>query len=168
MLDLVFEESSSERTKARMDELVCVNTSGLQGGGLFRDKVMEIFVRSIKTKLRNLHSSMKDQVLDKAVASLSTITRIVDHDLHSMCAGDKGLQASYDFIGEEARKFMREKVTELDPFSSKRKNKIQLLDKSAGLSPFTGMTKEKLDRFAKRGRKNFKRNHVAKSREVGT
>ena len=56
-----------------------------------------------------------------------------------------------------------EKVTELDPFSSKRKNKNQLLDKSAGLSPFTGMTKEKLDRFDKCGRIFLKCNHVAKS-----
>ena len=167
MLDMVLEASSSERTRARMNDLVCCNTSGLQGGGLFRDKVMEIFVRSIKTKLRNLHTSMKDQVLDKAVASLSTISRIVEHDLNSMLAGDQSLQASYDHVGDHAREFMREKVSELDPFSSKRK-RIMLLDKSKGLSPFTGMTKEKLDRFAKRGKKNFKRNHVAKAREPNT
>ena len=134
------EKSSSPRTRMRMDNLVCCNTSGLQGGGLFRDKVMEIFVRSVKTKLRNLHTSMRDQVLDKAIASLSTISKIVDHDISSMCAGDHGLSSSYDYIGEDARKFMKEKISELDPFSSQRK-KITLLDKSKGLSPFTGMTK---------------------------
>jgi hypothetical protein len=161
MLDMVLEESCSPRTRERMDNLLCCNISGLPGGGLFRDKVIEIFVRSVKTKLRNLHTSMKDQVLDKAVASLSTISKIVDHDIQSMCAGNLGLQSSYDYIGDEARNYMREKIAQLDPFSSDRKE-IKLIDKSKGLSPFTGMTKERLDQFAKRSQKNFKRNHPVK------
>jgi hypothetical protein len=49
---MVLEESMSPRTKSRMDSLVCCNTSGLPGGGLFRDKVIEIVVRSVKTKLK--------------------------------------------------------------------------------------------------------------------
>ena len=52
MLDMVLEESMSPRTKSRMDQLVCCNTSGLPGGGLFRDKVIEIVVRKVKTTLR--------------------------------------------------------------------------------------------------------------------
>ena len=69
-MDMVLEESMSPRTKERMDNLVCCNTSGLPGGGLFRDKVIEIVVRSVKTKLRNLHMSMTDQILDKSISSL--------------------------------------------------------------------------------------------------
>ena len=68
---MVLEEASSPRTKA----------SGLSGGGLFRDKVNEHVVRSVKTKLRNLHMSMKDLVIDKAVASLSTVHKVADHDI---------------------------------------------------------------------------------------
>ena len=152
------EASSSPRTRERMDNLVCCNISGLPGGGLFRDKVIEIFVRSVKTKLRNLHTSMTDQVLDKSIASLSTISKIVDHDMHSVCAGHLGLQSSYDYIGEDARKYMKQKISTLDPFLSKRKD-IKLLDKSKGLSPFTGMTKGRLEQFAMRAQRNFKRNH---------
>ena len=53
------------------------------GGGLFRDKVNEHVVRSVKTKLRNLHMSMKDLVIDKAVASMSTVHKVADHDIES-------------------------------------------------------------------------------------
>ena len=77
-----------------MDKLVCCNPSGLSGGGLFRDKVNEHVVRSVKTKLRNLHMSMKDLVIDKAVASLSTVHKVADHDIESMGREDKGLQSS--------------------------------------------------------------------------
>ena len=165
MFDMVLEASSSPRTRERMDNLICCNTSGLPGGGLFRDKVIEIYVRAVKTKLRNLHTSMRDQVLDKAIASLSTISKIVDHDLQAMCAGNLNLQSSYDFIGDDARGYMKEKVDQLDPFSSTRK-KVNLLDKSPGLSPFTGMTKERLDQFAKRSKKNFKRNYPVRLADV--
>ena len=110
MLDMVVEESMSPRTKARMDNYVCCNLSGLPGGGMFRDKVIEIIVRKVKTTLRNLHMDLNDQILDKSISSLTTISRIVDHDTRSMCAGDLGLHASHDYIGAESREFMREKV----------------------------------------------------------
>ena len=135
--------------------------SGLPGGGLFRDKVIEIVVRSVKTKLRNLHINLNDQILDKSISSLSTISKIVNHDLRSMCAGNLDLQASYDHIGTEAKAFMKEKIQELDPFSSTR-SPISLYDKSKGLSPFTGMTLERANQFTKRNRKNFTRNHPTK------
>ena len=151
---MVLEESSSERTKARMDNLVCCNTSGLPAGGLCRDKVMEIIVRAVKDKLKNLHSSMKEQVIDKLIASLSTVNKIVDHDLKSMGCEGPGLQSSYDYIGEDARTFMEEKVSSLDPFSLAR-DKVALLDKSQGRSPFTGMTLERLSRFVKLCKNNY-------------
>ena len=155
---MVLEQSSSERTKARMDDLVCCNTSGLPAGGLCRDKVIEIIVRAVKDKLKNLHSSMKDQVIDKLIASLSTINKIVDHDAKSMGCEGFGIQASYDYIGEDIRMFMREKITNMDPFSLERE-KVVLLDKSQGRSPFSGMTTEKLLRFVKLCKNNYLRNH---------
>ena len=155
------EESMSPRTKARMDNLVCCNLSGLPAGGLFRDKVIEIIVRSVKTKLRNLHMNLNDQILDKSISSLSIISKIVDHDSRSMCAGNLGLQTSYDYVGDESKKYMREKIKELDPFDPNRP-KITLLDKSKGQSPFTDMNKERIQQFAKRNKKNYKRNHPTK------
>ena len=155
---MILEESASRRTQQRMDSLVCCNTSGKPGGGLFRDKVIEIVVRSVKTKLRHLHTSMKDSVIDKAIASLSTISRIVDHDLLSMGFEDIGLQTSYNYIGEEAEHFLKEKIKEIDPFSSSRL-KVKLIDKSRGLSPFTGMSKERLDKFVTTSKRNYNRNH---------
>ena len=155
---MVLEKSSSERTKSRMDFLTCCNTSGLPAGGLCRDKVIEIIVRSVKDKLRNLHSTVKDDVIDKLIASLSTVNKIVNHDLKSMGCEEVGIQSSYDFIGEESRLFMKETVSALDPFSLERK-KIVLLDKSMGLSPFSGMTLERLSKFVKLGKNNYLRNH---------
>ena len=162
MLDIVLEESMSPRTRTRMDNLVCCNLSGLPGGGLFRDKVIEIIVRQVKTKLRNLHMSLNNQVLDKSISSLTTISKIVEHDVKSMCSGDLGLQSSYDYIHDDAKEYMREKISDINPFGSKRP-RVTLLDKSMGLSPFTGMTKERLEQFAKRNKKNYKRNHPAKT-----
>ena len=39
VMDLVVELSSSERSRARLDNLVCINLTGTRGGYLFRDKV---------------------------------------------------------------------------------------------------------------------------------
>ena len=124
----------------------------------YRDKVMEIIVRSIKDKLKNIHSSMKDQVIDKLIASLSTVNKIVDHDILSMGYEGPGMQSSYDYVGQEARNFMQEKVSSLDPFSLER-SPISLLDKSRGSSPFTDMTSERLTRFVKLCKNNYVRNH---------
>ena len=159
---MVLEKSMSPRTKQRMDNLVCCNTSGLVGGGLFRDKVIEIVVRSVKTKLSNLHMTLNDTVLDKSISSLSTISKVVLHDMKSMQVGSLGLQSSYDYIGDDAKSFMREKISEMDPFSSTRPH-VSLLDKSNGLSPFSGMSIEKLERFVKRNKANYIRNHPSKT-----
>ena len=78
-----------------------------------------------------------------------------------MCAGNLDLQASYDYIGPEAKAFMKEKIKDLDPFSSSR-SPVSLYDKSIGRSPFTGMTLDRAKLFTKRNRKNFIRNHPTK------
>ena len=74
--DMVMEKSMSPRTQERMENLVCCNLSGLPGGGLFRDKVIEICVRKVKTRLRNLHMSLDEKILDKSKSSLSTINKL--------------------------------------------------------------------------------------------
>ena len=52
LIDLVMELSSSERTRARMNHLVCVNPSGSRGGFMFRDKYNEVMVRLFKDAIR--------------------------------------------------------------------------------------------------------------------
>ena len=141
-----------------MDNLVCVNLSGLPSGGLCRDKVIEIIVRSVKDKLKSTHSDMKDDVIDKLIASMSTVNKIVDHDLKSMGFDNIGMQSSYDYVGDDSRIFMSETISSLDPFSLVR-NKVSMLDKSKGLSPFSGMTKERLSKFVKLCKNNYLRNH---------
>lgn len=105
--------------------------------------------------------NLNDQILDKSISSLSTISKIVSHDLRSMCAGNLDLQASYDYIGPEAKAFMKEKIKDLDPFSSSR-SPVSLYDKSIGRSPFTGMTLDRAKQFTKQNRKNFICNHPTK------
>ena len=60
VMDLVVEESSSERSRARMDNHVCVNPSGTRGGHLFRDKVNEHYVQEVKVQLGRQHSDHHD------------------------------------------------------------------------------------------------------------
>ena len=71
---------------------------------------------------------------------------------------DKGLQSSYDYIGEQSTTFIKEKVAEMNPFAKDRTT-IELMDKSFGLSPFTNMSNERLDKFVKRGKCNYMRNY---------
>lgn len=63
LLDLVQELRASERTKQRMDNLVCVNVKGKLGEGIHRDKKCEHFVREVKTALKGTHSSLKEIVI---------------------------------------------------------------------------------------------------------
>ena len=60
VMDLVVEESSSERSRARMDNHVCVNPSSTRGGHLFRDKVNEHYVQEVKVQLGRQHSDHHD------------------------------------------------------------------------------------------------------------
>ena len=60
LLDLVQELRASERTKQRMDNLVCVNVKGNVGEGIHRDNKCEHFVREVKTALKGTHSSLKE------------------------------------------------------------------------------------------------------------
>ena len=65
LMDLVVELSSSKRSRARMDNLVCINQSGTRGGYQFRDKVNEIYVQDVKGHLDRQHTDHHDlQVRD--------------------------------------------------------------------------------------------------------
>ena len=60
LLDLVMELSASERTRQRMDNLVCVNVKGKPGEGIHRDKKCEHFVKEVKNALKGTHSSLQE------------------------------------------------------------------------------------------------------------
>ena len=72
-----------------------------------------------------------------------------------MMIKSSGSTSSHDYIGDDRRAIMAEKISEIDPFSTDRK-KVTFYDKSMG-SPFAGLTQVKVDCFVKRNRKNFKR-----------
>ena len=58
--DLVLEQSASERTRTRMENTVCINTSGKPGDGKHRDLVNEHIVRETKGAIKGMHSSLKE------------------------------------------------------------------------------------------------------------
>ena len=93
--------------------------------------------------------------MDKAVSSISVVNRIASHDIESMLFSSLSSSTSYDYIGDERRKLMAEKVAEINPFSKSR-NKIEFYDKSMG-TPFAGMTLDKVKRFLERNKKNYRR-----------
>ena len=126
---------------------------------MFRDKVMETFVKKVKTKLRRLNTNIKDSVIDKAVASISTVSRIIDHDLECMGMPTHELHSSNDYVGDHNRKKIQKEIEILDPFSYTSSQK-KLVDQPRGLSPFSGLTEEKLERFVVRTKHNFVRNNV--------
>ena len=155
LLDLIQELKASEKTKQRMDNLVCINVTGKPGEGIHRDKKCEHYVREVKNALKGTHSSLKDITVDKAVSSISVINQIASHDIESMLCSSLSSTTTYDYIGEERRKVMSEKVKEIDPFSQTR-DKIDFFDKPKG-TPFAGMTLEKIKSFLDRNKTNYKR-----------
>ena len=155
LLDLIQELNSSERTQKRMDNIVCVNVKGNPGEGIHRDKKNEHFVKEVKTALKGTHTNLKDLIVDKTVTSLSVINTITGHDMESMQCSSYSSRTSYDYIGDEKRKIIREEISKINPFSKSRP-KVDLYEKRSG-SPFSGMTLEKVDRFVDRNCANYKR-----------
>ena len=60
LFDLVLELSASERTRIRMENTVCINTSGKPGDGKHRDLVNEHIVRETKGAIKGMHSNLKE------------------------------------------------------------------------------------------------------------
>ena len=151
LLDLVLELGASERTRTRMENTVCVNTSGKPGGGKHRNMVNEHIVKTTKTAIRGMHSNLKDLNVDKTISSLSIVNQVTEHDMKSMLCESSGSHASNDYIGMERR----EEISKMNPFSRKR-DKLEFYDKCRG-SPFSGLNMEKVGRFVDRNKKNFSR-----------
>ena len=160
LFDLVQEESASERTRARMDQTVVVNTSGNPGDGKFRDMVNEHVVKETKRAIRGMHCNLKDLNVSKTISGLSIVNQITAHDMKSMLSEGSGSHASHDYIGEERRKDITDKVAKINPFNKSRE-KLEFYDKSRG-SPFSGLNMEKVNRFVSRNKKNFRRNFSEK------
>ena len=110
----------------------------------FRDKHCEHEVKRSKNGLRPIRSSFRDLVIEKALGSLSILTKIHTHDLDSMMRSGGSSQSSYDYVGETNREKIRENVKSSDPFSTS----------SAG-SVFAGLTRAKLTFFIETNKKNF-------------
>ena len=155
LLDLVLEMGASDRTRARMDNTVCVNRSGKVGGGVHRDMVNEHVVKETKTAIKGMHSNLKDVNLEKTISSLSIVSQVTEHDKKSMLSPSSGSHASHDYIGLERREVMTAEIAKIDPFN-KNRDKIDFFEKTAG-SPFSGLNMNKIERFTERNRKNFKR-----------
>ena len=150
---MVLEESASPRTRERISQLICVNTSGKPGESKFRDKHCEHEVKRSKSGMRPVRSSFRDLVIEKALGGLSTMTKIQDHDLDSMLRNSVSSQTSHDYVGDRNRGKIREKIKKADPFSRSR-SKFDYIQKSSG-SVFAGLTNAKLDTFVETNSSNF-------------
>ena len=62
LFDLVLELTASERTRTRMENTVCVNTSGKPGDSKHRDMVNEHIVRETKSAIKGMHSNLKESI----------------------------------------------------------------------------------------------------------
>ena len=156
LLDLVQELGASERTRARMENTVVINTSGRPGDGKHRDMVNEHIVGETKRAIKGMHCNLKDLNVTKTISSLSIVNQVTAHDMKSMLSEGSGSHSSHDLIGDDRRQVIAEKVAKIDPFN-KNRTKVEFYDKSRG-SAFSGLNMEKVDRFLIRNKKNFKRN----------
>ena len=153
--DIVLELSASQRTRTRMENTVCINTSGKPGEGKHRDLVNEHMFRETKGAIKGMHSNLKDLNVDKTISSLSIVNQITKHDLNSMLFTSSGSTSSHDYIGDDHRAEMAEEILKVNPFKLERE-KVTFFDKSMG-SPYAGLTEAKVNSFVERNKKNFKR-----------
>ena len=84
MFDVVDYLGASERTRGRVKGLVTANLSGKAGGNIHLDKLMEHFIREVKTILLNLHRGFSDSLVDTAVSFSNPLRLIVKHELESL------------------------------------------------------------------------------------
>ena len=84
MYDVVDYMGASERTQARIKLLATSNLSGKAGANIHLDKMMEHFIREVKTVLVNLHRGFSDSLLDTAVSASNAICVMLKHELESL------------------------------------------------------------------------------------
>ena len=156
LIDLVVELSSSERTRRRMELYVCINPSGTVGGGLFRDKYEEHCVRSVKRRIRSTHGGLDDIKIEKEIGGMTVTSDIVEHNRQSLLRGKFGKQHSHDMVGTDIKSQLEENVSNYNPFSRSRVEKIVYFDKSRG-GAFSGLKEEKLVKFIESKKKEFNR-----------
>ena len=154
LFDLVMELSASERTRARMDLMVCVNKNGRPGEGIFRDKANEHIIREAKTSMAGLHGNLKDLNLEKNITSLSIVNQVTAHDRKSMLQNMTS-HSSYDYIGDDKRDVIAQEISKVNPFSKDRE-KVDFYDKTFG-SPFAKMELSNLSRFMDRNKAKFRK-----------
>ena len=158
MMDLVVEQSSSERTRERYDHYVTINPSGTAGGGLFRDKFEEHCVQVVKRCLRKTHGGIDDIKLEKEVGGLSVLTEIIQHNRRSVLRAKYAKDHSNDMVGSDLRDQLEENVSKFDPFNRKREVQYDFFDKSR-CGAFSGLKEETLERFIENKLKEFKRKY---------
>ena len=83
------------------------------------------------------------------------MNRITSHDTDSMLSSSLSSTTSYDYMGEERKSLMSEKIREVNPFSTTR-DKVSFYEKSMG-TPFAGMTMDKMKSFLTRNKTNYRR-----------
>ena len=146
---LVTEASQSQRTRARMDQYVTINTTGQKGEGLFRDKVNEIYVRLIKTAFRNQHSALKHITIATMVQSASVMASLHEHNLRSCLLSVKRSKGSHDLVGQDTRELIREVVEEADPFNLQKEPETEWSFQPRS-SPFADISQSDIERFLMR------------------
>ena len=161
--NLVYFLGASDRSKARIDLLATCNPSGGVGKGLARDQINEHKVKLVKETIKGLHSHPTDIVVSKAVLGENVLHQVQEHDEESMLLQLSGGRTSYRYIGEDARKKIREELERVKPFDINRP-KMEYFDKLPG-SVFNGLTMDRVNRFLERNKRNFIRSYPHKNQK---
>jgi len=155
VMDLVVEESSSERSRARMDNHVCVNPSGTRGGHLFRDKVNEHYVQQVKVQLGRQHSDHHDVQVQTLIKSLSSMQSLHRHNLKARGHETAGQSHSSDTVGDELRAEMMAITREADPFNLDRPAVRHSGSLHSSGSPFASLKLATMEAYIESVKENF-------------
>ena len=112
-------ERLSSADKHRVDILITVNSTGLEGKNEAHDQYCEHCVRTMKQLLRSFNSMLESSLIEKAVKALNIEIVITDHCLNCTGMSNKksGGGTSNKYIKNSEKEEIREEVEELSPFS---------------------------------------------------
>ena len=107
-----------------------------------------------KSAIANQHSALRDLSVQTLIRSMSVMQAVHRHNLKSRLFEFQSRYTSSDTVGEEKRTLLKELIEKTDPFNLGRPPVTDFTHKSSG-SPFSGLTREKMDSFIKSVKSEF-------------
>ena len=153
LMDILVEDSCSERTKARFRNQAVVNLTGRRGDGMFHDKICETCVRAAKTCMRGCHGRLDALLVEKLMSGVSVMEKMCSHNRDSLGMFGAGVEGSHDHVGDHVRQILEERVANANPFGQRVQN-IEYAERVRG-SPHHKLKLSEVERFLAKVKKSY-------------